>query len=131
MNFETLPHANAPSLRSFLAAATVLAEHSPRNLTLAQCVFFLHAGLADLVGRAATFTEIKEAVGPAVNRSLHTTYKAFLKEGRLRDGERSEGLGWLNTQTDPRDNRRKYLILTPEGRHILKEVMAAVDSPSS
>lgn len=115
-----------PALKNFLAGMIVLAELSPRNLTLAQCTFFLTAAMADRAGRPATFTDLKEAVGEAVNRSLHSTYKVFLAEGRLRDGTRQPGLGWLTRDTDPLDNRRKYLKLTPLGHSIVDEVTDAI-----
>lgn len=115
-----------PALKNFSAGMIVLAELAPRNLTLAQCAFFLTAAMADRAGRSATFTDLKEAVGPAVNRSLHSTYKVFLTEGRIRDGERQAGLGWLKRETDPNDNRRKYLELTPLGHRVVDEITEAL-----
>lgn len=118
---------STPALKNFSAGLIVLAELAPRHLTLAQCAFFMTAALADRAGKAATFSELREAVGDAVNRSLHTTYKVFLNEGRLRDGERAKGLGWLERDTDPSDNRRKYLRLTPLGHSVVDEVAAALE----
>jgi hypothetical protein len=117
---QTLP------LKNFSAGLIVLAELSPRQLTVAQSSFFFSAALADRAGRPATFTELKEAVGPTVNRSLHTTYKVFLKEGRIRDGERAEGLGWLEPEVDSTDQRRKFLRLTPLGISVIDEILAAI-----
>jgi hypothetical protein len=117
---------STPALRNFSAGLIVLAELSPRQLTAAQLAFFLTAGLADRAGRASTFTDLKDAVGPTVNRSLHTTYKVFLKEGRVRDGDRVTGLGWLKADLDPLDHRRKFLRLTNAGQRVIDEVAAAI-----
>lgn len=115
-----------PALKNFSAGLIVLAELAPRQLTMAQSAFFLTAALADRAGRATTFTELKEVLGPEVNRSLHTTYKIFLSEGRLREGERIHGLGWLEAEVDPRDNRRKFLRLTRSGQRVVDEIAAAL-----
>lgn len=114
------------ALRNFSAGLILLAEVSPRNLTMSQLTFFLTAAMADIGGRPATFSELKEAVGPAVGRSLHTTYKIFLKEGRMRDGVRMEGVGWLKTDVDPLDNRRKPMSLTRSGKRIVDELLATL-----
>lgn len=117
---------STPALRNFSAGLIVLAELSPRQITLAQGAFFLTAALADRAGRAASFTDLKETLGLEVNRSLHTTYKVFLKEGRVRGGERTEGLGWLTAELDPTDHRRKFLRLTKSGQRVIDEVAAAI-----
>lgn len=126
MSTETERRRSTPALRNFSAGLIVLSELSPRHLTMAQASFFLVAALADRAGRAATYTDLKETLGPQVGRSLNTTYKIFLKEGRLRDGERMEGLGWLTAELDPTDNRRKFLRLTRTGQRIIDEVAAAL-----
>lgn len=115
------------ALRNFSAGLIALAEQAPRNLTTAQLAFFMTAALADEAGVASTFTDIKEAVGPAVGRTLHTTYKVFLSEGRLREGQRIEGLGWLELEVDPTDNRRKFLRLTKKGRRVIDAVAAEIN----
>ncbi|BDW83715.1 hypothetical protein MACH24_31530 [Erythrobacter sp. Dej080120_24] len=101
-----------------------LAEHAPERLTLSQSVFFLEAAIADLSGRPATFTEIKEKHGGVMSRSLHTTYKVFLgEEGR--ESKRQQALGWLMRETDPSDNRRKYLRLTVTGRRVMEDILTS------
>jgi hypothetical protein len=109
-------------LRNFSAALIELAEQAPERTTAAQMAFFVLAGMADAAGKPATFTEIKDAVGPAINRSLHTTYKVFLDRVQRRsdtDVTRA-GLGWLTREEDPTDNRRKYLRLTAKGRDVMR-----------
>ncbi|WP_296675710.1 hypothetical protein [Novosphingobium sp.] len=115
-----------PALRNFSAGLIVLAEVGPDRMTVTQGAFFLIAGLADQAGRPATFSEIRETLGDVLNKSLHTTYKVFLEEGRNREGKREPGLGWLSRETDAADNRRKYLRLTNRGRQIMAEVASAL-----
>lgn len=109
-------------LADFSTVMLTLAELVPERTTLAQMSFFLLAAAADLKGRAATFTEIRDAVGPAVNRSLHTTYKLFLDRPLKRSDYKSDriGLGWLTREMDPDDNRRNYLRLTKAGKAVIK-----------
>lgn len=118
---------STPVLRNFSAGLIVLAELGPDRLTLTQGAFFLLAGLADRTGRPATFSELRDTVGETVGRSLHTTYKVFLSEGRNRDGERQAGLGWLRAETDPADNRRRFLRLTQTGQRIMDAVFLALN----
>jgi hypothetical protein len=111
-------------LRTFSEALIKLAEQAPERTTTGQMAFFVLAGIADATGKPATFTEIKEQVGNAINRSLHTTYKVFLdRELRRSDTDsKRAGLGWLTREEDQDDNRRKYLRLTPEGWRVLREL---------
>jgi hypothetical protein len=111
-------------LRSFSTALTYLAEQAPERTTSAQMAFFILAGIADAAGKPATFTEIKEEIGPAINKSLHTTYKVSLdREQRRSDTDAvRQGLGWLTREEDPIDNRRKYLRLTSKGRDVLRDL---------
>ena len=112
-------------LTDYSTVMLTLAEMVPERTTLAQMTFFLLAAIADLGGKPATFTDIKEAVGPAVNRSLHTTYKLFLDRPLKRSDYESnrQGLGWLTREMDPNDNRKNYLRLTSSGRAIIKMVL--------
>jgi hypothetical protein len=111
-------------LRAFAEALAYLAERAPERTTAAQMAFFVFAAIADNVGKPRTFTEIKDELGPAVNRSLHTTYKVFLdREQRRSDTNATrQGLGWLTREEDLYDNRRKYLRLTDLGRAVLFEL---------
>lgn len=117
------------ALRNFSAALIELAEQAPERTTAAQMAFFVLAGMADEAGKPATFTEIKDAVGPAINRSLHTTYKVFLDRVQRRsdtDATR-QGLGWLTREEDRQDNRRKYLRLTPKGRAVISSLIETME----
>src|SRR3546814_6911872 len=94
---------------------------SDLRMTMAQGVFFLLAASADIAGKPTTFTEIKEAQGEAINRSLHSTYRVLLTPSRTFP----KGLDWLARVENPQDNREKLLKLTPKGREIIREVIAA------
>lgn len=117
--------AHVSDLRTFSSGLLALTELGPERLTLAQSTFFLFAGIADLAGGPATFTELRDLIGPTMSRSLHTTYKVFLGEDE-REAKRQQALGWLLRETDAKDNRRKYLRLTNEGRRVMSEVIRAV-----
>lgn len=114
-------------LRTFSTALMHLAELVPERTTGSQLTFFLFAAMADIRNSPTTFNEIREAVGPAIGRSLHTTYRVFLDGNRSSDHNRAKGLGWLRTETDPHDNRRKYLHLTDKGRAVLQGVADIID----
>jgi len=113
-------------LRDFGLAMLVLAELAPERMTMAQAIFFLLAAGADLAGRPATFSGIREAVGPVINRSLHTTYKVLLDGPNRKDNPRQKGLNWLYRESNPNDEREKFLRLTPEGRRVIREVIIAI-----
>lgn len=106
----------------FSAAMIVLGEMAPERMTLAQVIFFVMAASADLAGKDPTFSEIREALGDQINRSLHTTYRVLLEPSRAYPN----GLGWLRQEPNPVDTREKFLRLTPSGRLVLKEVLAAL-----
>lgn len=88
-------------------------------MSLSQVAFFLHAALADLAGKPTTYSDIKDALGDSINKSLHSTYKVLLDEGRRRGTTRDPGMGWLTREIDPMDNRKKYLRLTSGGERVL------------
>lgn len=113
-----------PELKHFNNALIRLASLAPDRLSLPQAVFFIEAARADLSGQPATFTELRERTGPAISRSLHTTYKVFL-DAKNREPRRQTALGWLTREIDAEDNRRKYLRLTAKGRRIIEELMEA------
>lgn len=112
-------------LRSFSAGLLLLTEMCSERMSMGQITFFLFAGLADLSGKPATFTELRDQIGPAMSKSLHTTYKAFLGTTE-RESRRQVALGWLMRELDASDNRRKYLRLTKEGRRVMAEIIRAV-----
>ncbi|MEM8575909.1 MAG: hypothetical protein AAGF48_14945 [Pseudomonadota bacterium] len=107
--------------RALIRAATM----APDRMTLGQLSFFLYAGMADIGGSPKTFTEIKEIAGERINKSMHSTYKIFLDGSRRSDAKNTPGIGWLYTETDPTDNRRKLLKLTPKGQDVLNELLDA------
>lgn len=43
--------------------------------------------------------------------------------------EALERLGYVERQSDPTDRRRKYVVLTPEGGSVVREVHDVVDRP--
>lgn len=112
-------------LKSFSSGLLALTELGPERMSLAQATFFLFAGIADLAGRPATFTELRDLIGPTMSKSLHTTYKVFLG-AKDREAKRQQALDWIMRETDPTDNRRKYLRLTVKGRRVMAEVIRSI-----
>lgn len=113
-------------LRDFSASMIVLAELAPERMTMAQGIFFLLAATADLKGNPATFSAIRETVGPVINRSLHTTYKVLLQGPSRKDNPKQKGLDWLYRETNPEDEREKFLRLTERGRVVIISVIIAI-----
>lgn len=113
-------------LTLFSKGLITLAEIAPERMSASQLVFFLLAGLADVRNSPTTFTEIKEGVGAAIGRSLHTTYKVFLTEDELSSRSRQQALGWLYSESDRNDRRRKYLRLTSEGARAMNALLATL-----
>lgn len=114
------------ALADFSSAMIVLAEFAPKSMTMAQGVFFLLAAGADLAGRPATFSAIRDTAGPVINRSLHSTYKTLLDGPNRKDNPTQKGLNWLYREVNPSDEREKFLRLTPEGRRVIREVITAI-----
>ena len=110
-------------LRSFSAALITVAELAPDRMTMSQMAFFLFAAMADLRGTPQTFSEIRDAAGPQIRKSLHTTYKILLDGSRRSDRADTPGVGWLRREEDPSDNRRKFLRLTDRGRDIVRAII--------
>lgn len=110
---------------NFSAAMLVLGAAAPDRMTLSQAIFFMVAATADLNGGEVTFSSVKEAIGKDLSKSLHTTYKIFLEPGR----QFPKALHWLQSETNPNDNRVKFLKLTDKGRAVLKQVGFAMEAP--
>lgn len=109
-------------LGDFSAGLMVLAEMAPERLTASQLIFFLLTATADIAGRDPTYSDIREAVGDKINKSLHSTYKIFLEPSRVYPN----GLGWLTAEVNPMDNRQKFLRVTKKGRAVIREVLEAL-----
>lgn len=107
---------------NFSAGMIVLAEMAPDRMSLSQGIFFILTATADLAGKDPTFSDIKEAVGETVNRSLHTTYRVLLEPSRIYP----QSLGWLRQEPNPMDARQKFLRLTPKGRAVMSGVLKAL-----
>jgi DNA-binding MarR family transcriptional regulator len=117
---------SAADFLPFLAGLSTLASMAPERTSLSQMVFFLTAAQADLTGRPATFTDLKELLGEALGRSLHTTYRMLLEDKDRAKGSKQPSLGWLRRVEDRADNRRKYLHLTPEGLRKMRSLRLAM-----
>lgn len=109
-------------LARFSAAMIVCAEMAPHRMTISQVIFFVTAAAAIVAGKQPTYTDIKDAIGEEVGRSLNTTYRVLLERSRIYPN----ALQWLKRETNPADNREQIFDLTPKGRKVLKEVIEAM-----
>ena len=107
------------TLGEFSEALTLLASLLPERITLSQATFFLLTASADIAGKQPTYTEIKETLGPAVNRSLHSTYRSLLTPSKAVP----YGAGLLERFENPDDNRQKILKLTEKGRELINQLI--------
>jgi hypothetical protein len=113
------------ALRSVSAALKVFAENGYDRMTLPQALFFCAVVEAHLLGQRVTFSEIKDQLGEAINKSLHSTYKTMLvPRGRSNDN----GMGWIDAQPNPDDLRERFLILTDKGRALALDIISAYTS---
>jgi hypothetical protein len=108
---------HATALGSLSATLLHFAKVGNDRLTINQVTFFLLAARADARGQALTLNELMEATEGVIGQSVKNTYKALL-EPKGRNPKTTTALGWLTRETDPNDERRKYLRLTPLGREI-------------
>lgn len=111
-------------LAGYSASMLYLAEAGNDRLTINQAAFFLLAAAADARGRPMTLSEIMEGTEGVLNRSVANTYKVLL-DGNSKD-YRKIGLGWLEREPDPDDERRNYLRLTAKGREVAKAALLAL-----
>lgn len=106
----------------FSEAMLILAEMAPERMTMSQALFFMLTASAELAGKQPTYSDVKEAIGDQLNRSLHTTYRILLEPSRAFP----KGLGWLRAETNPADNRVKFLKLTDAGLNVMHAVYLAL-----
>jgi hypothetical protein len=85
---------------------------------MSQAIFFLLTAATEIAGKQPTYSDIKEAIGDKLNRSLHTTYRILLEPSRTFP----KGLGWLYAEVNPNDNRVKFLRLTEAGKEVLRGI---------
>lgn len=100
-----------------------LAEAGSDRLTLAQATFFMLAAAADARGRPVTSQEVQEMAGDALTRSIKNTYRLLLEPNR----RYPHALGWLATESNPDDERQKFLRLTDAGKAVLNAALVALE----
>lgn len=92
-------------------------------MTVPQALFFCAVIEADLMHIDITFTEIREAIGGTISKSLHSTYKSMMEP---RGRTNPNGMGWMVAEPNPDDLRERYLRLTPKGHAVANAVFDAV-----
>ncbi len=121
---------HAKDFINFTSVLMDLATELPDRTTVSQLVAFLAIANYDLQGRPTTMVDLREALGPSLGKSLHTTYQIFLdRELRRNDRPTVKGLGWLTQEPDRSDYRRNYLHLTAEGREVMRDLLINLKAP--
>ena len=121
---------HAKDFIDFTSVLMGIAPELPDRTTLSQLIVFLAIANFDLQGKATTMTDLKEALGPVIGKSLHTTYQVFLdRELKRNDRPTVKGLGWITQEADRADFRRNYLKLTAKGREIMRDILVNLKGP--
>lgn len=118
---DNLTHADGCD--SLKAALLVLLENVDSRFSLPQAIFFLEVAVGSMRGRDPTYTEVKASFGEAFSSGLNSSYTTLL----VPDSKSSErGLGFIARKSNPNDLREKILTLTPEGRTVVAQMIAAM-----
>lgn len=101
----------------------ILALGIPARVSVRQLLAFLIVANANAMGRSITLGEVRELAGDAMGQSIERTINNFFPPTK-RDPEQ---LGWIEQVMDDDDRRRKYLVLTQEGRRVMNELSMAME----
>jgi hypothetical protein len=80
------------------------------------------AAAADAKGVPVTRSQLLAASGAEFRPSLRNSYRALLSPSRAYP----HGLGWLDTEENPTDEREQFLVLSPKGRVIVETALMAL-----
>lgn len=117
-NKLALSHLTGP-LDKAAAFTRFLSEITPARTSMRQVYSFMVIVQANAMGRSVTLTDVREIVEPLMGQHLARSYQLFLSPEEAQD---IEALGWVETQVDMSDRRKKYLILTHKGRDIATQI---------
>ncbi len=101
-------------LTIFQKALFAYNELVPARMTGLQMQTFLMIAVAHARERDLTMTDLREESGELIGMHMNRSYQFFLPPS----ARNPEGLGWVMTEEDPLDGRRKYLRLTEKGEEI-------------
>jgi hypothetical protein len=119
---STMLAMSAGLLGRFGNAVNMIAQRLPPRVSMGQMAFFLLAGARDAAGRPATYSELREDLGPRGD-SIKTTYAIFLQTSRTFP----DALDWLWQEPNPDDRRQKHLRLTEKGEQVLRELTVSLN----
>ncbi|MCG9916908.1 MAG: hypothetical protein MH112_11215 [Phenylobacterium sp.] len=112
---------SAHAFERLAAAIQILSEMVPPRLSARQLLAFSIIAYANAMGRRITLAEVREIAGDGLGVSIERTINSFFEPTR----REPDGLGWLEQVPDEDDRRRKFLVLTAEGRRAVNEITAA------
>ena len=99
-----------------------LAEAGSDRMTMGQAAFFMLAATADAKGVPVTRSQLLAASGVELRPSLRNSYRTLLAPSRLYP----HGLGWLDTEDNPEDEREQFLRLSDRGRAVIQGALLAL-----
>jgi hypothetical protein len=113
----------ASDFENLVEVAAEVSSRGHDSMSVSQMLIFLKAAAADLAGHPTTMTDLKTELGPAIGKSIHTTYGTLLdNNGRRR------AIGWLRQEENPDNRRQKFLRLTAAGREVCGGVAGRIKS---
>ncbi len=113
---------SARAFERLTGAMQIVAELVPPRLSARQLLAFSIIAHANAMGRRISLAEVREIAGDGLGVSIERTINSFFEPTR----REPDGLGWLEQVPDEDDRRRKFLVLTTEGRLAVNEITAAL-----
>jgi len=123
-----LDKTSAGDFERLAAAMKVFAAAVPERTTIRQSLALLLVCYASAMGRSITLSDIQDLAGedlegrPLIGQTIERTLDTF----RVPTHRTPNALGWVTTEEDPLDRRRKYLKLTAEGISAANELITAL-----
>lgn len=115
---------SAGELRKVRKIFEYLAAALPEGTTVRRATAFV--ALAHLIARGGevTLSQLAESVGCGEDGApiFGTAPDRVLNQFRIPSPGKPAGLGWVSSETDLEDRRRKYLNLTLEGAKVAREL---------
>lgn len=108
-------------LAGYSALFLYLADAASDRLSISQAAFFMMAAAANARGAPLTAAQLQEAAGENISKNVKNSYRRLLTPSNANPG----GLGWLDREGNPDDEREKFLVLTPKGEEVIKAALLA------
>lgn len=115
---------NVTALKRLEDLSSALLESVDPRFSVPQLLFFLKAARLEAQNQNPTLTTVSKSFGDEYSRGLHSSYRVLLEADHKRH---SNGLGFLETRSNPDDIRQKVFALTPQGRAALVAMLEKLE----